>query len=135
VSMVSPATRLSSPRTMVSTSGNSGTESGYRNVDGRGQKSDCRGKLRPASFGQPARSRLEARSSRLITAFHLCNLTSDLCNFVRRRLLPGIAIRYARAYTPAPADHPCSSHFPSSGKPVCATPGRLDLAHIPRSKL
>jgi len=52
-SIVSPLTRLSKPRTMVSTSGNSGIESEYRRSEVRGQIAE----VNPANSDQICRPR------------------------------------------------------------------------------
>jgi hypothetical protein len=105
-SIVSPLTRLSNPRTMVSTSGSSGIESGYRRAKGRGR----------------IRS-LEVRGSKLEAGFtHLCNLTSTLgppdCS-------PAPQFGMLERTHRLPPNIPVSSHFSRYGKPVCATPGAI----------
>ena len=100
-SMVSPVTRLSRPRAMVSTSGSSGTQSGYKIVVVDG-----------ASSGLRRRATSDDPRSPLSTRFHGLLLHSP--------------IRYARAYTPSTADLPSFPVYSAAAQPVCATLGRPD---------
>jgi hypothetical protein len=86
-SIVSPLTRLSNPRTMVSTSGNSGIESGYR------KRAIAEVRSQIAEVESKTSTQTREGSVRV----YFCNLTSNFCNFLPLQFLLQIAPRHSNS--------------------------------------